>query len=77
MPGEFSITSSVLLDEFNESRLNHVRIPIGYWAFNISAGDPYVQGQLPYLKKAINWAQDYGLKVVVDLHGKQLPTSFY
>ena len=67
----------MLLDELNESRLNHVRIPVGYWAFDVSDGEPYVQGQLPYLDKAVNWAQAHGLKVIVDLHGKQLYTSFY
>jgi aryl-phospho-beta-D-glucosidase BglC (GH1 family) len=67
----------VLFDGLNECRLNHVRIPIGYWAFDVSDGEPYVQGQLPYLDKAIGWAETYGLKVIVDLHGKQLPTSFY
>lgn len=49
--------------------LNHVRIPIGYWAFEVGSGEPYIQGQLPYLKKAITWASNYGLKVIVDLHG--------
>ena len=75
--GEFSITNSVLLDELNEYRLNHVRVPIGYWAFDVSGGEPYIQGQLPYLEKAIGWAQTYGLKVIVDLHGMQPHTSFY
>ena len=64
-----------LLDELNECRLNHVRIPIGYWAFDVSGGEPYVQGQLPYLDMAIKWAEKYGLKAIVDLHGKQLSTS--
>ncbi|KAF9469829.1 exo-1,3-beta-glucanase [Collybia nuda] len=49
--------------------LNHVRIPIGYWAFDVSAGEPYIQGQLPYLNKAIGWASASGLKVIIDLHG--------
>ncbi|KAJ3508609.1 hypothetical protein NLJ89_g5656 [Agrocybe chaxingu] len=49
--------------------LNHVRIPIGYWAFDVSGGEPFVQGQLPYLTKAIGWAGKHGLKVIVDLHG--------
>ena len=53
--------------------LNHVRIPIGYWAFEVGAGEPYIQGQLQYLQNAIGWAGDYGLKVIVDLHG--LPGS--
>jgi aryl-phospho-beta-D-glucosidase BglC (GH1 family) len=49
--------------------LNHVRIPIGYWAFEVGPGEPYVQGQLPYLQNAVQWAGQYGLKVIVDLHG--------
>lgn len=26
-------------------------------------------GQLPYLRKAVSWAQSHGLKVIIDLHG--------
>jgi hypothetical protein len=50
-------------------RLNHVRLPIGYWAFEVGPGEPFIQGQLPYLKKAIGWASNNGLKVIIDLHG--------
>ena len=32
-------------------------------------GEPYIQGQLSYLDKAVGWAGQYGLKVIVDLHG--------
>jgi len=49
--------------------LNHVRIPIGYWAFDVSGGEPFIQGQLPYLIEAVNWAQSNRLKVIIDLHG--------
>ncbi|RDW82730.1 putative glucan 1,3-beta-glucosidase-2 [Coleophoma cylindrospora] len=49
--------------------LNHVRIPIGYWALNPLPGDPYVQGQLPILDRAIGWARSAGIKVMLDLHG--------
>lgn len=49
--------------------LNHVRIPIGYWAVAPIPGDPYVQGQLSVLDRAIGWAGDAGLKVMLDLHG--------
>ncbi|KAG6888794.1 hypothetical protein C0995_005979 [Termitomyces sp. Mi166 len=49
--------------------LNHVRLPIGYWAFDVSGGEPYVQGQLPYLDKAVSWAEKHGIKVIIDLHG--------
>jgi len=34
-----------------------------------SLGEPYIQGQLPYLDKAVSWASKYGLKIIVDLHG--------
>ena len=49
--------------------LNHVRIPIGYWALISRNEDPYVQGQLPILDQAIQWARGAGLKVMLDLHG--------
>jgi len=49
--------------------LNHVRIPLGYWAVSPQSGDPYVQGQLPYLDQAIVWARNSGLKVLIDIHG--------
>jgi len=49
--------------------LNHVRIPIGYWAVTPLPGDPYVQGQLEYLDQAIGWARLAGIKVLIDLHG--------
>jgi len=49
--------------------LNHVRLPIGYWAFDARAGEPWIQGQLAYLTKAVGWASAHGLKVIVDLHG--------
>ncbi|EDK43323.1 glucan 1,3-beta-glucosidase precursor [Lodderomyces elongisporus NRRL YB-4239] len=49
--------------------INMVRIPIGYWAFQLLDNDPYVQGQVEYLDKALEWARTHGLKVWVDLHG--------
>ena len=59
-------------DDFNQiaaAGLNHVRIPIGYWAVAPLDGDPYVQGQLSVLDQAITWARGAGLKVLLDLHG--------
>ncbi|KIY73602.1 glycoside hydrolase family 5 protein [Cylindrobasidium torrendii FP15055 ss-10] len=55
--------------EIAAAGLNHVRLPIGYWAFDVREGEPYISGQAPYLEKALGWAQQYGLKVVIDLHG--------
>src|ERR1700761_8029359 len=49
--------------------INFVRIPIGYWSVSPIAGDPYVQGAYPYLAKAIKWAGQNGIKVMIDLHG--------
>lgn len=51
--------------------LNHVRIPIGYWAVKPLPGEPYVQGQLGYLDQAIGWARDAGVRIMIDLHGGQ------
>ena len=51
------------------ARLNHVRLPIGYWAFDVQGGEPFIQGQLPYLQRAVTWAGNYGLKLIIDLHG--------
>jgi aryl-phospho-beta-D-glucosidase BglC (GH1 family) len=48
--------------------LNHVRIPIGYWAIDGKEG-VYPQGQYPYLFKAVDWCKKYGLKAIIDLHG--------
>ncbi|WEW58890.1 beta-glucosidase [Emydomyces testavorans] len=49
--------------------LNYVRIPIGYWAVIRLNGEPYVDGQLEVLDRAIQWARETGLKVMIDLHG--------
>jgi glucan 1,3-beta-glucosidase len=49
--------------------LNHVRIPIGYWAINPLPSEPFVQGQLSLLDQAIGWARTSGIKVIIDLHG--------
>jgi len=49
--------------------LNHVRLPIGYWAWEVGPGEPYIQGQLPYLRKAVTWARNHDLKLIIDLHG--------
>ncbi|KAI9705019.1 MAG: exo-1,3-beta-glucanase [Candelina mexicana] len=55
--------------EIARAGLNHVRIPIGYWAITPLDGEPYVQGQISYLDQAIGWARDAGLKMMIDLHG--------
>ncbi|KAJ2781827.1 hypothetical protein H4R18_002636 [Coemansia javaensis] len=49
--------------------LNHIRIPIGYWAFTVKDDEPYVQGQLPFLETILGWAKKHNLNAILDLHG--------
>ncbi|KAI9637448.1 putative cellulase [Dioszegia hungarica] len=53
----------------SEAGLNHIRIPIGFWAYDVSGGEPYIQGAAEYLDRAIGWARKYNVKVILDLHG--------
>ncbi|KAI0237015.1 hypothetical protein L0F63_000738 [Massospora cicadina] len=49
-----------------ESGINHVRIPIGYWAIdNGGVGPPY--GAWEYLLRGIQWCRKYGIRVMLDL----------
>ncbi|ORX73344.1 glycoside hydrolase [Linderina pennispora] len=43
--------------------------PYGYWAFNLTSEEPYVDGQIPYIERILGWAREIGLKVELDLHG--------
>ncbi|KAI8058598.1 glycoside hydrolase superfamily [Syncephalis plumigaleata] len=52
-----------------DAGINHVRIPVGYWAVEKQRHEPWVQGQLKYLTRGINWADQYGIRVIIDLHG--------
>ncbi|KAF9090623.1 hypothetical protein BGX29_011366, partial [Mortierella sp. GBA35] len=51
--------------------INHVRIPIGFWALGgLAADEPYVANlSWTYLLRAIEWARKYGIRVMVELHG--------
>jgi glucan 1,3-beta-glucosidase len=50
--------------------INHVRIPVGYWMFEVeNPTEPWVSGSLPYLISALNWIKNAGIKVILDLHG--------
>jgi hypothetical protein len=70
LPGSTTSASPYVLcaDELNHGADGGV-LQIGFWAFDVSGGEPYCQGQLPYLQKAVTWAGNHGLKVIVDLHG--------
>ncbi|KAF9578591.1 hypothetical protein BGW38_005540 [Lunasporangiospora selenospora] len=51
--------------------LNHVRIPLGYWALGNLGPDEYFVPDLSldYLLQGLRWAAKYGLRVMVELHG--------
>ncbi|KAJ2801034.1 hypothetical protein H4R20_003833 [Coemansia guatemalensis] len=49
--------------------INTLRIPVGYWALAPDHSEPYVQGQIPYLKQILDWASKYGMRTILDLHG--------
>jgi glucan 1,3-beta-glucosidase len=50
--------------------INHVRIPIGFWALGgLTADEPYVPSlSWTYLLRGIEWARKYGIRVMVELH---------
>ncbi|PWZ00062.1 glycoside hydrolase [Testicularia cyperi] len=64
-----SFVSEDDLRQIAAAGLNHVRIPIGYWAFEVGSGEPFLKlNQWDLLKQACTWAAKYNLKVLVDLH---------
>ncbi|KAI9356605.1 glycoside hydrolase superfamily, partial [Pilaira anomala] len=52
-----------------EMGFNHVRIPTGHWALQVTPEEPYVAFESwQYLIRGIQWARKYGLRVMVELH---------
>ena len=47
---------------------NVMRLPVGFWAYD-NTSTPYAAGAAPYVDKAIQWARETKLKVIIDLHG--------
>lgn len=56
------------LQKIKKSGFNVVRIPIGFWAYD-NSNTPYASGAAYWMDRAIQWARQVGLKVIVDLHG--------
>ncbi|MCI0666487.1 MAG: glycoside hydrolase family 5 protein [Methylococcaceae bacterium] len=57
--------------------INAIRIPLGHWLFGPgypyhrsygSSTHPFVEGGVAVLDRAFEWAEDFGFKVVLDLH---------
>jgi glucan 1,3-beta-glucosidase len=60
-----------------DTGINAVRIPIGHWIFgppypfHSAYGDhphPFVEGGIEVLDRALGWAEEFGLWVIIDLH---------
>ena len=56
--------------------ISHIRIPYGHWFFDVAEDEPYPQppqtddqGMRFYLKRMLGWADELGMKVLMDLHG--------
>lgn len=55
--------------EIREAGLDHVRIPIGFWAVRTWKEDKFLpQVSWRYLLRGIEWARKYGIRVNLDLH---------
>lgn len=48
-----------------DNDLNAVRLPVGHWLFG--GHEPYVESA-EYVQRALDWAKEYKLKVLLDLH---------
>ncbi|WFD32612.1 glucan 1,3-beta-glucosidase [Malassezia sp. CBS 17886] len=66
------IDSFITEDDFKEIAdlgLNHVRVPFPYWGIKTYPGDPYIKvNQYAKLKEAAQWADNHGLKMMIELH---------
>ncbi|XP_054805540.1 probable glucan 1,3-beta-glucosidase A [Prosopis cineraria] len=56
----------------SQNGLTAVRIPVGWWiAYDPNPPKPFVGGSLAALDNDFTWAQNHGMKVIVDLHAVQ------
>eukprot|EP00929_Paragymnodinium_shiwhaense_P013080 TRINITY_DN120938_c0_g1_i1.p1 TRINITY_DN120938_c0_g1~~TRINITY_DN120938_c0_g1_i1.p1 ORF type:complete len:613 (-),score=126.15 TRINITY_DN120938_c0_g1_i1:255-2024(-) len=57
-------------ERIRDCGLNAVRLPFGYWVVTgPTRKDPYVGPGLEYIDRAVAWAEECGLQIVLDLHG--------
>ncbi|XP_042495605.1 probable glucan 1,3-beta-glucosidase A [Macadamia integrifolia] len=52
----------------SQKGLNAVRIPVGWWIASDPPPKPFVGGSIQALDNAFRWAQNYSMKIIVDLH---------
>ncbi|KAG8848435.1 exo-1,3-beta-glucanase [Tulasnella sp. 330] len=55
----------------SQAGLNHVRIPFPYWSVPTAntSTSPYVTGSWSRLLRAVSWASNYSISVIIDIHG--------
>jgi glucan 1,3-beta-glucosidase len=55
--------------EMADAGLNWIRLPIGFWALETFANEPFLEGVAwKYIVQALGWARKYGFRVKLDLH---------
>eukprot|EP00930_Biecheleria_cincta_P017039 TRINITY_DN13654_c0_g1_i1.p1 TRINITY_DN13654_c0_g1~~TRINITY_DN13654_c0_g1_i1.p1 ORF type:complete len:528 (-),score=84.95 TRINITY_DN13654_c0_g1_i1:364-1914(-) len=63
-------TTKADFERIRDSGLNAVRLPFGYWVVtDPRPNEPYVGAALEYVDLAVDWAEECGLQLVLDLHG--------
>mmetsp|Transcript_133663 Transcript_133663/g.427208 ORF Transcript_133663/g.427208 Transcript_133663/m.427208 type:complete len:850 (-) Transcript_133663:216-2765(-) len=50
--------------------MNAVRLPFGSWVvMGPREGEPYIGSGIEFIDRAVDWAEEVGLQIVLDLHG--------
>jgi len=64
-------------EELVQAGISHVRIPVGYWYWDVEEGEPFPAPNMDdadntsplfYLKQALMWCDELGLQALIDLH---------
>ena len=58
------------IESAHQAGINHLRIPVGYWAFlDNTENEPYLfkSGQLQFLEDCLGWAYKRGMYAIIDL----------
>ena len=72
-----SFVTKTDLEDLVKAGISHVRIPVGYWYWDVAAGEPFPTpnmnvtdptSPLFYLKRALVWMDELGLQALIDLH---------
>lgn len=65
------------LEKLVEAGISHVRIPVGYWYWDVEEGEPFLPPNMDdtdetsplfYLKRSLLWMEELGLQASIDLH---------